>query len=95
MQIGAHALLPVVCDTLFLGRLLYLGDSMPASQRWCEALMRPLLRIRGPATVSLHSLARRRLRTFLDLNLSVVHVCQQLVEVAHVEPFSQPGHFMK
>jgi hypothetical protein len=32
------ALLPVVCDTLFLGGLLYLGDSMPAAQRYAQPL---------------------------------------------------------
>ena len=45
MQIGAHALLPVVCDTLFLGRLLYSGDSMPASQRDAQPLCAPYHRI--------------------------------------------------
>lgn len=35
-----HALLRLICDMLFRGSLLYLGNSVPASQRYAEALAR-------------------------------------------------------
>ena len=37
--------------------------------------------------------ARRRLRTFADLDLRVVNMHQNLAEVAHVEPFAAAGAF--
>jgi hypothetical protein len=39
-----------------------------------------------PANASLHPFGRGRLRTFADLNLSVVKVRQYLIKVAHIEP---------
>jgi hypothetical protein len=50
---------------------------------------------RTPLPLVKQPIARRRLRTFADLDLGVVDVRNYLAEIAHVEPFSAARAFMK